>query len=435
MTRPKQSQIGREEAGFILPAVIMFVAVLTILGLSLFSLSSYEGQFMNASLDRSQAFYLASGAIDRARFLLTIPPYNLATVAGNLGPGITYAEAIQGGNNSGPVQWNGDPVEIRVEAEKNGQRRRLEARFNPDWSAPYDNLFSMSSVNRGLKISKTSGSGDPNGHTYLYGTVWQTYQGTDPPPGYHWYDDIYPTGDPTSFDVIKSPVPLPQVPAFVSGNWAGAAAPAWTGLGGQNICNLDATAGGDPDRVRFFKTPKVSGDWSLDIQSGQPVDVNVNGIAIWLLDSGLRSTRTVRVNGASNDLLVICAKKTRDSQGLLIYGVENVGMVFVGGFHSPTVPVILVSDGYVAMDNDALPTVSTLDCTLGWTAIYSDFAWIEGPDLPNTGTYIFRHAAGANPQAEANLQKLLDRGLLPNASSQRRKLAYIPGSWQETAPN
>jgi hypothetical protein len=110
-------------------------------------------------------------------------------------------------------------------------------------------------------------------------------------------------------------------------------------------------------------------------------------------------------------------------------------MVFEGGLHSPTVPVILVSDGYVAMNSEPIPTVSFLQCTVNWCAVFADFAWVRGPDLDGTGTFVLNHVPGANPQAEANLQMLLDRGLLPNASGQRRQLAYIPGTWQELPPN
>src|SRR5262249_38055573 len=94
------------ERGFVLPGVVMFVIVLTILGLSLFALSSYEAQFMNATLDQTQAFYFANGAIDRARYLLT-STYRLQDVASNLGAGVDSAIAIQDpyGNPNSAGDW------------------------------------------------------------------------------------------------------------------------------------------------------------------------------------------------------------------------------------------------------------------------------------------------------------------------------------------
>ena len=50
--------------------VVMFVLALTILGISLFGLSSYEAQFFGTSSDGSQAFYSAVGGIERAKFVL-----------------------------------------------------------------------------------------------------------------------------------------------------------------------------------------------------------------------------------------------------------------------------------------------------------------------------------------------------------------------------
>src|SRR5262245_6741389 len=103
MKRPTAPWL-KSERGFVLPGVVMFVIVLTILGLSLFALSSYEAQFMNATLDETQAFYLANGAIDRAKFLLT-STYQLQIVSANRGAGVDSAIAIQDpyGNHGTPI--------------------------------------------------------------------------------------------------------------------------------------------------------------------------------------------------------------------------------------------------------------------------------------------------------------------------------------------
>ncbi len=51
----------RPERGFVLVAVVMFVLALTILGFSLYGLSSYEGQFLSRSLATQQSLYRAEG--------------------------------------------------------------------------------------------------------------------------------------------------------------------------------------------------------------------------------------------------------------------------------------------------------------------------------------------------------------------------------------
>src|SRR5262245_17287191 len=94
---------AREEAGFILPGVVMFVLVLTIIGLSLFSLSSYEAQFMHQTLRKTEAFYEAASAIDRARFVL-MSTRNLGDVSALSGTGnIEYAVATQGDDSTQAV--------------------------------------------------------------------------------------------------------------------------------------------------------------------------------------------------------------------------------------------------------------------------------------------------------------------------------------------
>jgi hypothetical protein len=87
--KPAAASWPTSERGFVLPGVVMFVIVLTILGLSLFTLSSYEAQFMNSTLDETQAFYLANGAMDRARYLLA-STHLLQSVSTNLGVGVDY---------------------------------------------------------------------------------------------------------------------------------------------------------------------------------------------------------------------------------------------------------------------------------------------------------------------------------------------------------
>jgi hypothetical protein len=60
-------QSPEDDRGFVIVGVVMFVLALTILGLSLFSLSSYESQFLNRSLAREQACGLQHpfGGVDR----------------------------------------------------------------------------------------------------------------------------------------------------------------------------------------------------------------------------------------------------------------------------------------------------------------------------------------------------------------------------------
>ena len=62
--------VGGTDRGFVLVGVAMFVLVLTILGLSLFTLSGFEAQFFARANERAEAFNTAASGIERARFAL-----------------------------------------------------------------------------------------------------------------------------------------------------------------------------------------------------------------------------------------------------------------------------------------------------------------------------------------------------------------------------
>ena len=430
----KPNRLLHDQAGFILPGVVMFVVVLTIIALSLFSLSSYEAQFMRQSLENTQLFYDANGAIDRARFLLSAPPRTLATVGTNLGAGVVYARAMQGNDSLGPVQWNGgNPVVIRALVQDvKGKQRMLEASFDPK-GQPYDNLFSISALNRGLYNYGETQTGNPKAHVCLTGNVWQTWQGTTFP--YHYLDVIYPTGCDDSFELELSPVPPPQMLAFWNTH-PGGETPDWDTAPGQNQVLLDA---GGPNNIRLFETGVEDAPYSRNIIGGTEVEIEVRGgVAIWKFDAAFRSAKTVKVVRASGaagpvtEMLVLLARKSTDPANDDNTGTDDIGFIFKSGFDSPDgIPVIIVSDGYVAIENGDDTVSETM--SIGWLTIYANFVHLHGPD--KVGTYNFSHVVNSNQNAETKLQTLLDNGYLPNASPYRKQLTFIPGTWQELGTN
>jgi hypothetical protein len=403
----------------------MFVIVLTILGLSLFALSSYEAQFMNRSLDESQAFYLANGAIDRARFLLSTPSHSLGLVKANQGPGVDYAVAIQDpyglyglpdstgdwtANNNNPPP----PILVRVVTEKNGYKRKLEAQFDPNSIRQYDKLFSMSNTQRGLHvIDETSDlSWDRVG---LDGKLWQTYAGLTP---INWHEDIHdcyndvpPYATHLNEDMVGVVVPPPQVTTFISG------LPPAVDPGTGNSFTLDATA--QPESVGYFRS---SG--GLNIATGPDVTINVRGIAVWAFDHGFWSqNRKVTVSGTSKDMLVMVAHQDNNANPLY-------GLWFDGGLDSPTVPVILVSDQRIYIDSNPGGNFST---TMGWVSMYAPSVWIHGPKQ-NGNLFLYYHPAN-NANAEHSLDNLFDKRALPNVNGPRNSLSYKPGTWRELPTN
>src|SRR5947207_543262 len=124
------------ERGFLLVGVVMFILVLTILGLSLFSLTHFEAQFMQRSTDNAESLQAAAGGLDRARFALARTSKLESVSVEGFAPlyDVVYAVAFQGAESTGTVHWDGPnatPITIRVKAVKNGQSHFLEAMYDP----------------------------------------------------------------------------------------------------------------------------------------------------------------------------------------------------------------------------------------------------------------------------------------------------------------
>ncbi len=127
--------------GFVLVGVVMFVLALTILGLSVFSLSSYEAQFLRHSHDEVQAFNDAMGGLDRAAYALARTD-SLESVRVHLPPGIDSTSSWQwSGTNRviyGPVNAD-STVWVKVCAHRGPAERVVTAGFIPTSTQNYYN--------------------------------------------------------------------------------------------------------------------------------------------------------------------------------------------------------------------------------------------------------------------------------------------------------
>src|SRR5262249_35432151 len=134
----KRRHTPRDERGFVLVGVVMFVLALTILGFSLFDLSGYEARFSQSNLDSEAAFFAACRGLDHAKFVLakTDPLGAGGDMSLSPDPHIVYARAWRTDTPDDTIgsianMPAGTPVQIRVLANVNGQLRFAQAQYIP----------------------------------------------------------------------------------------------------------------------------------------------------------------------------------------------------------------------------------------------------------------------------------------------------------------
>jgi hypothetical protein len=419
----------RSEAGFVLIGVVIFVLALTIIGISLFSLSSYEAQFLQRSIDREQAFQTAVGGIERAKFALGVPPHDLGSVTENLPAGVSaVAVQVQHGDSmsAGLVVWDpGSPVLIRVTAGPAGARRTVEACFTPIRTLSY--YSSLITVSEGIRVLDESPlpPEDRERTVLLDGPVWES----SGQPRDHWLDPLRP---PEPDSIRTSPaVPVPDVTPYLASpgliDWARPAdkgEPATESV----IYTLDASA--TPGVPAYFTAEDTDPDFSLNTRTPLKTacTIQVRGLAVWLLPRGALFYMDTEVTGDPGTacLVVIAGRKT-PTGSFLDFG-PTASICFEGHLQAQ-IPVIFVSSGKVLLwhQNDHNESTLTTD-----QAIFARSVEFMGPDAnatPSLALQLHRYADG--PLNTLFLDALAGQGALPNAtSSGGRRLDLIPGTWQ-----
>jgi hypothetical protein len=407
--------------GFVLIGVVMFVLALTILGLSLFSLSGYEAQFLGDSWNKDQAFYLATGGVERAKFAL-VSQRSLSSVTQFLpNQGVVYARAMDtvSGDTLGPVNFNSnDAISIRVLATYNGMRSMVETRYRPQPSPEYYKRLATTTTH--LEVNDaylpplfTVHHGQ---QTFLSGEVLQN-EGA--------------AGTVTWGLAAQSPtlvggtvVPAPAVSSVISANW-GAAQPLTIPPNGKYLLN----AGGSK-HVSFFKMGDLALLLGLWDQLSPTPEFDVNGYAVLLVRQGMRFENKVTVKGSGpNDCLVILAEGT----GVFGPSLPNQGTIwFFGGLDSPNVPVILVANGRVEIEQDVNGVNNPTD--VDYLSIFNDN--VISVSGPNPGHQMVLHHDPSSPYDAPNglIDDLANQGVLPNASP-TPKLTLVRGTWRQLDPD
>jgi hypothetical protein len=353
--RPPLPHPAPDERGFILVGVVTFMLALTILGLSLFALSSYEAQFFVASAAREQSLQNSESGMELVKTLLasTDPRLERAHRAeGQLG--VTHALAYQRRNgdttSTGPVDW-ADTVTIVVAATSGGVERTLQASFIPTvLENPYQRLLA---AGQGVSVN-TKNSTNPS-VLELTGRVWHPVA-SDADTTWTKFVD-WKSGNP----INRGAPPAPFADAFVDDHMPGQEA----GSDLENRDDYELTFKGTSTRATYFHSPPSPTDAGEDkdedkvvfenysFYAGADLTLKVQGVAVWVLPQCACFKKQVTVKRKDGDVpstLVIVAKANGGQPGL-----ENRALWFRGGLdidRDYPVQVYLVSQGDISIVHD-----------------------------------------------------------------------------------
>lgn len=442
--RSAPRQAARDERGFILVGVVTFMLALTILGLSLFALSSYEAQFFHTTAAREQSLQNCESGMNLVQALLeTRFPRNLENARLAVGQfGITRAIAYQHQGSpvndtasTGPVDW-ADTLYIEVSAKSGGAERTVRAAYTPVMNAnPYQRLIATGG---GIDVN-TINSTSPSTFQ-MSGRVWQYVRSASDTA---WTGALTWTSgrpvDPTS-------PPMPLADAFVDEGLAGTtSAPDMVEDVGpfQHLVMrfLNTEVEPSEETPLFFRTPVSPKNENAESQpeygaysffSYYPTDIHVLGTVVWVVPAGVCFQRTVDIKAddrkSSNNLIIVAKRNGRHP------GYEDRGIWFQGGIDlTPNKDgryprVYLVSEGDIGLTHHHSYQTSK---RAPWMSIVAGGrVELGGPE----GGEHYELAYTASIM-DALADRLLDEGALPNyAGGSTTAFGVLRGHWAETTP-
>ncbi len=421
------------EAGFVLIGVVIFVLALTIIGISLFSLSSYEAQFLQRSLDSEQAFQSAVGGMERAKVMLTNPPYALESVVPSSAPveNVIAAVAIQVRNGDsvsiGPVEWVADQsVHLRVTARVNGQQCTVAGIFTPQEASNYYRQLMTTSGRIAVDPPASADSTMPPLPTIdLGGTVWQ---GTIESP----LDTVWTlTSSLRSWEqryLLKDYADDPDVISYFASNAPSAALLPQYSYDEEPIDVSHYTFAANSNSPTYYRVPNGFnlGLYLYDMCGGAEIMVTGQGCVVWELPAGVRFLNPPHIQGPPGTVLVIVAGPDPTDP-------NKPAIFFEGGVRSD-IPLILVSNGTVAIqhiNNQGFTDQAGFSTRVEEIAIYAQNIVLRGPRSHTQGNLLMelRHPENGDLN-RIWVPYLAEQDGLPNLNSTSgHDLVLQPGTW------
>lgn len=420
--------------GFVLVGVVMFVLALTILGLSLYALSSYEAVFLGQTHDSNAALYRAQGGLamcssileeaSRLDTLRALQPFPAST-------GIVHAYAYKTSpaDSSGPFNA-GDIITLVVTAGQGDAERVVSARYVAGGNLdPYKRLFTVGPG--GVDV-------DDEGPTFASAVrtiyVGNPASGTlSAQPDSAWRDTItwLPFPRPPfrsttlpALDVSGFRAAHPQASAFTPVQTPPAGSPPTTTL------TFDQHASG----IGLYYGPVTTATypgWTFRAFNAGAT-LKVKGTAIWILPGGLRSDYAITVQPtvtASATLVIVGSPMSPPRSPAATLGPVDVGIYSLGGLNVPgnDVNVILVSDGAIEL-RQLLQFTASLNAS--HLSISCNRLRLLGPSFGAARSYL-----DYDSSMDALIASLESVGALPAATGGTpAHFQFIAGSWKDLTP-
>lgn len=422
-----------EASGFILVGVVMFVLALTILGLSLFTLSSYEAQSLTQSHSRQQSDYDAQSGIEMVKSLIMTSPNRLDGAAAAVGSfGVVNAVAKQHRSNgtwdSTGVVVSDSTVIVRVTSSHAGELRTLEARFRPSTTKDfYKRLFTVANS---VEVENTEVLPGPviiihpASQLRLTGQVWQTVTA---PADTAWADSGQVTWGQPHFE-YTDPVAVIDLPNYIATHPTAFLPEFETGDPDEHKLIFDKHPHGT---VGYYSSPGnlVPGSF-YTFEEDARADVEVEGTVVWIVPAGLQFKQQVHFKANSDpSVLIIVAGQNGGNPSSPAGAIHFQGGFTVDG--SDKLHVILVTDAKVLIEfaNEA----NTYECRVDRLSVLCRDLLLQGPkNVAPIRELRLRYDPATSPIIDALYSEASNP--LPRPPGSTNALTFIRGSWRRATP-
>ena len=433
---------GVPNKGFVLVGVVMFVLALTILGLSLFTLSSYEAQSLTQSHARTQGSYDAESGVEMVKALImTGPNFSLASAGAAIGSfnvisAVAKQHRLGGLWDSTGVVTGDSTVWIRVTSRNYGERKTLEARFRP--KQPRDYYKRLFTVARSVTVQNVGGSPPtqrPADQLILSGPSWQQVVS---PADTAWAQQVPAGSRKTTYGgphfEYTDAVTLPDLPAYFASRPPTTFVPTLI-KGGRDSLKFDTHDTTLP--VAYYQSPPSEGPGPYTFEDIRSVDISVEGTVVWLIPAGVHFQQQVIISKSGKStrpavLVIVAGQSGSFDAGINFEGGVSVGNASPGLGNQ--VNVILVTDARILIEFVNEP--NTYDCRLNRLSLFCRDLTLMGPQKgpPNPGKVL---QLSHDPTTMAGVIQSLysdPSDPLPRPAGSASSLTLIRGSWRSATP-